>query len=123
MQSVCICDMWPDRSAVRGYQFTLSRGRNRCMHLFNTRESCNVEEEDWPFKDSVPTFGGLDMFVFGSISLAHRFRRNNLNVDCGDAGHRSPYLSHAKRALYHLSYIPVVFDGYERCWRLIGHFN
>ena len=28
-------------------------------------------------------------------------------VDCGDAGHRSPYLSHAKRALYHLSYIPL----------------
>ena len=25
---------------------------------------------------------------------------------CGDAGYRSPYLSHAKRALYHLSYIP-----------------
>ena len=25
----------------------------------------------------------------------------------GDAGHRSPYFSHAKRALYHLSYIPV----------------
>ena len=25
-----------------------------------------------------------------------------------DAGHRSPYLSHAKRALYHLSYIPVL---------------
>ena len=25
----------------------------------------------------------------------------------GDAGHRSPYLSHAKRTLYHLSYIPV----------------
>ena len=24
----------------------------------------------------------------------------------GDAGHRSPCLSHAKRALYHLSYIP-----------------
>ena len=26
----------------------------------------------------------------------------------GDAGYRSPYLSHAKRALYHLSYIPFV---------------
>nr|PNR31474.1 hypothetical protein PHYPA_025595 [Physcomitrium patens] len=26
---------------------------------------------------------------------------------CGDAGHRSPYLSHAKRALYRLSYIPT----------------
>ena len=25
----------------------------------------------------------------------------------GDGGHRSPYLPHAKRALYHLSYIPV----------------
>ena len=28
----------------------------------------------------------------------------------GDAGHRSPYLSHAKRALYHLSYIPVLLS-------------
>ena len=27
----------------------------------------------------------------------------------GDAGYRSPYLSHAKRALYHLSYIPLGF--------------
>ncbi|KAK4833211.1 hypothetical protein QYF36_000777 [Acer negundo] len=27
--------------------------------------------------------------------------------DYGDAGYRSPYLSHAKRALYHLSYIPI----------------
>ena len=25
---------------------------------------------------------------------------------CGDGGYRSPYLSHAKRALYHLSYVP-----------------
>ena len=25
----------------------------------------------------------------------------------GDAGYRSPYLSHATRALYHLSYIPI----------------
>ena len=25
----------------------------------------------------------------------------------GEAGYRSQYLSHAKRALYHLSYIPV----------------
>ena len=26
----------------------------------------------------------------------------------GDIGYRSRYLSHAKRALYHLSYIPMV---------------
>ena len=25
----------------------------------------------------------------------------------GDGGYRSPYLSHAKRALYHLSYVPI----------------
>ena len=26
----------------------------------------------------------------------------------GDGGYRSPYLSHAKRALYHLSYVPIL---------------
>ena len=31
----------------------------------------------------------------------------------GDAGYRSPYLSHAKRALYHLSYIP---ERVARLW-------
>jgi hypothetical protein len=31
---------------------------------------------------------------------------NELQKNNGDAGYRSPYLSHAKRALYHLSYIP-----------------
>ena len=25
----------------------------------------------------------------------------------GEEGHRSPYLAHAKRALYHLSYVPA----------------
>ena len=28
--------------------------------------------------------------------------------DYGDAGYRSRYLSHAKRALYHLSYTPLI---------------
>ena len=28
----------------------------------------------------------------------------------GDGGYRSPYLSHAKRALYHLSYVPWVVN-------------
>ncbi|CAK7343900.1 unnamed protein product [Dovyalis caffra] len=32
-------------------------------------------------------------------------------INDGDAGYRSPYLSHAKRALYHLSYIP--FGRYQ----------
>ena len=29
----------------------------------------------------------------------------------GDAGYRSPYLSHAKRALYHLSYVPKLVNA------------
>jgi hypothetical protein len=29
-------------------------------------------------------------------------------VNFGEVGYRSPYLSHAKRALYHLSYIPFL---------------
>ena len=32
--------------------------------------------------------------------------KKNCNKKYGDAGYRSPYLSHAKRALYHLSYTP-----------------
>ena len=28
----------------------------------------------------------------------------------GDGGYRSPYLSHAKRALYHLSYVPRLLE-------------
>ena len=34
----------------------------------------------------------------------------------GDAGHRSPYLSHAKRALYQLRYIPVLFKLRASFW-------
>ena len=33
----------------------------------------------------------------------------------GDAGYRSPYLSHAKRALYHLSYVP-------KLWTVMSEF-
>ena len=33
-----------------------------------------------------------------------------------DAGHRSPYLAHAKRALYHLSYIPVMISLRSSFW-------
>ena len=29
-------------------------------------------------------------------------------MNCGGAGYRSRYLSHAKRALYHLSYAPIM---------------
>ena len=32
----------------------------------------------------------------------------------GDAGYRSPYLSHAKRALYHLSYVPKLVNARQQ---------
>jgi hypothetical protein len=34
------------------------------------------------------------------------FQVKDEEKNSGDAGYRSPYLSHAKRALYHLSYVP-----------------
>uniref|UniRef100_A0A7N2L007 Uncharacterized protein n=1 Tax=Quercus lobata TaxID=97700 RepID=A0A7N2L007_QUELO len=47
-----------------------------------------------------------------SSFIEHLQDKCNLGrIKSGDAGYRSPYLSHAKRALYHLSYIPILlFD-------------
>ena len=33
-------------------------------------------------------------------------KRKKIQKEIGAAGYRSPYLSHAKRALYHMSYCP-----------------
>ena len=46
---------------------------------------------------------------FLPIISKHKWELSNPQKCFGDAGHRSPYLSHAVRALYHLSYIPVLF--------------
>ena len=35
-------------------------------------------------------------------------KRRRIKKKFGDAGYRSRYLPHAKRALYHLSYTPVI---------------
>ena len=53
------------------------------------------------------------MYSFGLTKqlTAFCFLISGLLWKIGDAGHRSPYLSHAKRALYHLSYIPVEEAG------------
>jgi hypothetical protein len=44
-----------------------------------------------------------------SINFLKRAKKKVKNRN-GDAGYRSPCLSHAKRALYHLSYIPGQLD-------------
>ena len=53
------------------------------------------------------------MFPFGLTKQLPVFRIliSRLLWKIGDAGHQSPYFSHAKRALYHLSYIPVEETG------------
>lgn len=59
------------------------------------------------------------MLIFCSINGNEIWQHcTKIKILVGDAGHRSPYLSHAKRALYHLSYIPfciweilsIIFD-------------
>ncbi|CAN0393323.1 unnamed protein product, partial [Ascophyllum nodosum] len=38
----------------------------------------------------------------------------------GDGGHRSHYLSHAKRPLYHLSYIPLELQLKSQDVEMVG---
>ena len=44
--------------------------------------------------------GGLDIALLDDLEMTYNTQQ------FGAAGYRSPYLSHAKRALYHLSYSP-----------------
>ncbi|KAF8021708.1 hypothetical protein BT93_G1991 [Corymbia citriodora subsp. variegata] len=57
------------------------------------------------------------LFVVHSDIPSHgiwvRIRKKSKESESGDAGYRSPYLSHAKRALYHLSYIPLMMAFYQ----------
>ena len=41
----------------------------------------------------------------------------------GDAGHRSPYLSLGKRALYHLTYIPCLSNLADFFFRLVSNYE
>ena len=52
------------------------------------------------------TYKSLSSFGLRKQLTVFPFLISGLFWKIGDAGHRSPYLSHAKRALYHLSYIP-----------------
>ena len=52
------------------------------------------------------------IYLFAKILTNYEFMLSQSSKkvkgrESGDAGYRSPYLSHAKRALYHLSYIPL----------------
>ena len=52
-----------------------------------------------------------EIFLFVRIKLglsADSYYHLRSGFSFGDVGHRSPYLSNAKRTLYHLSYIHIV---------------
>ena len=46
--------------------------------------------------------------------------KESKRLKSGGAGYRSRYLSHAKRALYHLSYAPIWINRTSLEWRFEG---
>ena len=59
--------------------------------------------------------------ISNELSIPSHYQQTPLRIveaskSFGDAGHRSTHLSHAKQALYHLSYIPVPFKLWASFW-------
>ena len=71
--------------------------------------ACSVLFQMLPF--SYWTYKPMSSFGLTKQLTVFRISISWLLWKIGDAGHRSPYLSHAKRALYHLSYILVEETG------------
>ena len=71
--------------------------------------ACSVLFQMLPF--AYWTYKPMSSFGLTKHLPVFRILISRLLWKIGDAGHRSPYLSHAKRALYHLSYIPVEETG------------
>ena len=77
-----------------------------CTQLFSFYPMAQSDFGDLRFVSGEE--GGREGGRRAPVSLATSRRVNENKIVSGDAGYRSPYLSHAKRALYHLSYIPCV---------------
>ena len=69
--------------------------------------SCTVSDASFRYW----TYKSMSSFGLRKQLAVFPFLISGLLWKIGDAGHRSPYLPHAKRALYHLSYIPVEETG------------
>ena len=78
-------------------------------HVYQiSRNFFSLSQQLWSF-----SFRSQKIYLLG-ISICNRSSGDSdyhLMSDsrCEDAGHWSPYLSHAKRALYHLSYIHMIY--------------
>ena len=79
-------------------------------HVYQiSRNFFSLSQQLWTF-----SFRSQKIYFLG-ISICNRLSGGSdyklmSDSSFGDAGHRSPYFSHAKRALYHLSYIPIIYN-------------
>ena len=77
-------------------------------HIYQmSRNFFSLSQQLWSF-----SFCSQKIYLLG-ISICNRLSGDRdyhlmSGSSVGDARHWSPYLSHAKRALYHLSYIPMI---------------
>ena len=77
-------------------------------HVYQiSRNFFSLSQQLWSF-----SFCSQKIYLLG-ISICNRLSGDSdyhlmSDSSFGDAGHRSPYLSHAKRELYHLSYITII---------------
>ena len=60
---------------------------------------------------------------FLPIISKHKIELSKPRKCFGDAAHRFPYFSLAKRVLYHLSYIPVFFKLWASLWTNLINFQ
>ena len=72
-----------------------------------SRNLFSLSKQLWSF-----SFRSQKIYLLG-VSICNRLSGDRdyhlmSGSSFGYSGHRSPHLSHAKRALYHLSYIPIV---------------
>ena len=76
-----------------------------------TPYSSSFEQNSWKF-----SFPFVTSCQFLPIISKYKPELSNPQNCFGDSEHRSPYLSHAKRALYHLSYIRVMISLRASFW-------
>ena len=80
-------------------------------HVYQiSRNFFSLNQQLWSF-----SFRSQKIYLLG-ISICNRLSADSdYHLVSGssfeDAGHRSPYLSQAKRALYYLSYIPMIYNS------------
>ena len=115
MKPIKICPLSRSRTSD-GRKCLCCRYYVACLSKSNKKFECVILSDCCASSYYINTlncdFVSLSIFLARTIKCA----RDSTNEECnlylleeqnfGGAGYRSPYLSHAKRALYHLSYTP-----------------